>query len=259
MKGYRFKYIYGPVSSWRLGCSLGIDLLSQRKKICNFDCIYCQLGRTLGYTKQRKLFVPIGKLVRELNSLPSIKIDYISLSGRGEPTLAVNLGQTIKAIKKLRNEPTAVLTNSSLIDNAELRKELSLADFVIVKLDAPSDELLQIINRPSKGIKFAKILKGIKNFRASYKGRLALQIMFVKENKDKAKDLAYLAQGLKVDEVQINTPLRPCRVTPLSEEEIFKIKQHFSKMKTVCVYEVKPKEAIPINKKDLLKRRSILR
>ncbi len=99
-----FKYIYGPISSWRLGRSLGIDPLSQKEKICTFDCIYCQLGRTKKYTKQRKIFSPERKLMKEINSLPEIDIDYITFPGRGEPTLAKNISNFknlwSKSIKK---------------------------------------------------------------------------------------------------------------------------------------------------------------
>ena len=99
-----FKYIYGPVPSWRLGSSLGIDPLSQKGKVCTFGCIYCQIGETKLLTDERKTFVRIPDLIDELGSLPPLKIDYITFSGTGEPTLAANLGQMIKAIKKIRKE-----------------------------------------------------------------------------------------------------------------------------------------------------------
>ena len=104
----------------------------------------------------------------------------------GEPTLAENLGRTIKTVKKLRKEPIGVLTNASLMNRKNVRKDLYLADFVIVKLDVYSKKSLDTINRPIKNIKFSTILKGIRQFKAEYKGKLALQIMFVEENKDKA-------------------------------------------------------------------------
>ena len=64
----RYKYIYGPVPSWRLGSSLGIDPLSDRKKICSFDCIYCQLGKTRVRTKKRKVFIPTEKIIEEIKN-----------------------------------------------------------------------------------------------------------------------------------------------------------------------------------------------
>jgi len=222
-----FKYIYGPVPSWRLGSSLGIDLLSQEEKICNFDCVYCQIGPIKKYVVERKIYVAVEKVIEELGILPGANIDYITFSGRGEPTLAANLGEAIKAVKLIRKEPVAVLTNSSLMELDEVRGELTSADFVVAKLDACSSESLQMINKPIRGIEFGNIVEGIKSFRKSYKGRLALQMMFIGNNRDDVNKLIYLANYIKPDEVQINTPLRPCGVGALEKKEILKIKDNF--------------------------------
>ena len=260
------KYIYGPVTSWRLGSSLGIDLLSQEAKICSFDCIYCQVGRTSMYTSERKKYVSTEEIIRELKTLPEIKIDYITFSGRGEPTLAENLGQMTKETKTIRGEPIAVLTNSSLMDRKDVRGELSFADFVVAKLDAYSQKSFEVINKPASEIEFSNITTGIRQFRKGYNGKLALQIMFIEENKNKVAQLAYLVNYIKPDEVQINTPLRPCDVKPLSREEIFKIKEYFvdkcgvifggKKINIISVYDAKTqKEVYPISNNDTLKRR----
>jgi len=119
----QYKYIYGPVPSWRLGSSLGIDPLSAKDKICSFDCIYCQIGKTTIHTKKRKVFVSAEQLIEELKSLPPVDIDYITFSGRGEPTLAKNLGEMIAEVKKIRKEPVAVLTNASLLYDKEVRED----------------------------------------------------------------------------------------------------------------------------------------
>jgi len=134
-----YKYIYGPVPSWRLGNSLGIDLLSQKNKICNFDYGYCQLKSTSYYTDERKQYVKTEDIIAEIRQLPvNVEIDYLTFSGRGESTLAANLGEAITAVKNLRSEPVAVLTNSALIDREDVRRDLSHADFVVAKLDASS-------------------------------------------------------------------------------------------------------------------------
>jgi wyosine [tRNA(Phe)-imidazoG37] synthetase (radical SAM superfamily) len=262
----KYRYIYGPVPSWRLGSSLGIDLLSQEEKICNFDCVYCQLSATKKHTIERKIYVPVKEVIEELERLPAGQIDYITFSGRGEPTLAENLGQAIKAIKLIRKVPVAVLTNSSLMYKEEVRKELTLADFVVAKLDAYSPDSLQEINRPAKEIEFANILEGIKEFRKGYQGKLALQIMFIDQNKDNIQKFTYLTNYIKPDEVQINTPLRPCNIKPLPKEEILKIKETFTsackgefhrkEINVVSVYDERiQKEVLSISDEDTLKRR----
>jgi wyosine [tRNA(Phe)-imidazoG37] synthetase (radical SAM superfamily) len=234
----RFKHVYGPVSSWRLGRSLGIDPVSTgRGKICSFDCVYCQAGPSDIITGKRKIFVPTRDILEEIKSLGPVKIDYITFSGASEPTLAKNLGEIIKGVKKIRKEKVAVLTNSSLLDRKDVRKDLSCADFVAAKLDAHAAGVFKNMSRPEKKIKLKNILKGIKDFKSSFSGRFALQIMFTAGNKKYAEELAKLARDIAADEVYLNTPLRPSLVKPLSKKEMREIKKHFSGMEVITVYE----------------------
>lgn len=249
------KYIYGPVSSWRLGISLGIDLLSQAEKICTFDCTYCQIGRTSAVSTDRSVYVPTQEIVRELRELPELKIDYITLAGRGEPCLAENLGEVIVAVKTLMARPVAVLTNATLMDRDDVRQELSLADVVVAKLDAWSQESFELINNPVQGISFERIYQGIKRFRQEYQGKLALQMMFVPENKDAAREMAEMAFEINPDEVQINTPLRPCGISPLSREEISRIQECFQGLPTISAYDTEHNHDEPISIFDTAKRR----
>ena len=252
------KYIYGPVSSYRLGSSLGIDILSQPEKLCTFGCIYCQLGSKVKYTKERRVYVKTNEILSELTDiLPKIKIDHITFSGRGESTLAENLGEAITKIKEMQKKPVAVLTNSTLMNRADVIKDLSLADVVIAKLDSISMESLKSINQPDEGIRFCEILESIKNFRKGYQGRLGLQIMLMSKNKDEAENLAKLALEILPDEVQLGTPLRKCPVMPISEEEVFKIKRLFLGLPVVTVYDRKHGKIKPISREETSKRRGV--
>lgn len=251
-----FEYIYGPVPSWRVGSSLGIDPLSQKGKICSYDCLYCQLGKTKTLTGARRFYIPEDMIMRELEMLPAnVSIDYITLSGRGEPTLAVNLGDIIRTLKKVRKEAIAVITNSSLMHLPDVKDELSAADFVIAKLDAFSQESFTAINQPFQGAEFDVIVRGINEFKRHFRGKLALQIMFIKENEQYAGDIARLSRVIHPDEIQINTPLRPCGVEPLSKEVLRGIKGLFSGLNAISVYESQKKTVTPISDKDTLKRR----
>jgi len=258
-----FKYVYGPVSSWRLGCSLGLDLISE-KKACNFNCIYCQIEDTRRYTGKRRIFVPTADIVNEVKKFKRAyaalfkQIDYITFSGMGEPTLASNLGSVIKSLKAAKiGKPVAVLTNSYWVDSKKISKELALADFVIVKLDAHMPALLNQINRPPKDVAFNAILNNLIDFREKYKKRLGLQIMFTEKNQDAAKQIAMLARKIKPDEIQLNTPLRPCSVKPLSKTEMEAIATHFDFDDTdvVSVYDAKCKKVIPVIESKTIKRR----
>jgi len=236
----KYKHIYGPVSSWRLGRSLGVDpVYTGKGRICPFDCVYCQVGCPHILIAGRKVFVPAAAIAEEIKNPPYSKIDYITFSGAGEPTLAKNLGDIIKKIRKIRNEKIAVLTNSALMDKKDVRGNLALADYVIAKLDAHSQKLFDKVNRPAPAIKFSGIVKALAEFRALYRGKFALQIMFVKENKPYAEKIAHLARKLGSDEIQLNTPLRPCAVKPLSRSEMDRIKKFFKGTDCVSVYDAK--------------------
>ena len=255
MSKKNYKYIYGPVPSWRLGSSLGIDPLSRGEKICTFDCVYCQIGKTKLLTDKREVFVKVENIVEELNNLPHIKIDYITFSGTGEPTLAKNLGQMIKTIKKIRNEKIAVLTNSSLINREDVQKDLLAADFVVAKLDAPSQSIFESVNHPVSTVKIDIIIQAIKDFKSCYLGKLALQIMFMEQNKKYAEEIAQIAREIRPDEVQLNTPLRPCKIKPLTNSEMDIIEGYFSGLNTVSVYRTEKRRVNPISSEDTLRRR----
>lgn len=243
MKARRYRHVYGPVFSWRLGRSLGIDpVYTGRGKVCPFDCSYCQAGRARALTGKREIFIPTDEILKEIKSLPPVKIDYITFSGAGEPTLAENLGEIIKKVRKIRKAKIAVLTNSALLGLPGVRNDLSLADFVAVKLDAHSDGIFHKINAPKKQLKLKNVIKWIRKFKARYKGRLALQIMFTPQNKKYARELAKITRSIDPDEVHINTPQRLCRVKALPKKEMEKIKGFFKGMNTKCVYGAKRKK-----------------
>ncbi|MEW5691736.1 MAG: radical SAM protein [Candidatus Hydrogenedentota bacterium] len=251
----KLKYVYGPVPSWRLGSSLGIDPISRKHKICSFDCVYCQLGKTKTCTDQRKEFVAIEQIIKELKSLPPLQIDYITLSGTGEPTLAKNLGRLILKIKNVRPEKIAVLTNASLLSQTAVRQDLLAADLVAVKLDAATQEIFEAVNKPVKRIRLNDIIRGIKDFRNEYTGQLVLQIMFIEHNQHQVKQLAALADEIKPDEAHLNTPLRPCGVRPLSQQDMDVIKRYFKNQQVVMVYDAKVKQIQPISSAETIRRR----
>jgi len=260
----KFKHIYGPVSSWRLGRSLGIDLLSEAKKACTFDCVYCQLGPHEKTTKKRKIYVPTEKILAEIRRLPAgVKIDYITCSGKGEPTLAANLGEVIKGIRRIRKEKIAVITNSSLMNDRSVIKDLLLADTVIAKIDASSHKSFAKINKPAKHLRFETVYNAIKKFRRHYKDSLALQIMFFFANKADYKQIADAAFGIMPDEIEINTPTRRSPAKPLTKDEIHKITAYFRylgrktgrKAKVISLYEARRKKTEAIDKEATITRR----
>ena len=251
------KPIYGPVSSWRLGRSLGIDLLCSEEKICSFDCIYCQLGETKIKTMKRDVYVESERIFAEWERIEGkFEADVITLSGTGEPTLGKNLGEVIDFLRKRANLPLAILTNSSLFGDEEVREELNKLDIVVAKLDACDEESFREINRPVEELRWEGYLEGIKEFRRGYRGKFALQMMFIDENRDLVEEMVRLARELEPDEVQVNTPLRPSRVRSLGREELEEIKGRFAGFSIVISpYDVEKKEVKPLDLAEVYKRK----
>ena len=200
--------VYGPVRSWRVGLSLGVDLLCINS-ICSFRCNYCQLGKINVHTDERRVYVPTERVMADLRASQWQEADVITLSGSGEPTLAANIGEVIEEIKALTGKPIVVLTNASTLNEAGVRRDLRGADKVFCKLDAVDDYTLKIINRPVKGITLRSIVDGIKVFKKEYEGHLGIQSMLQRLNSKYVRQLARLLIEICPDEVQINLPLRP--------------------------------------------------
>jgi wyosine [tRNA(Phe)-imidazoG37] synthetase (radical SAM superfamily) len=223
--------VYGPVPSRRLGFSLGIDIIPA--KTCSLDCIYCQLGPTTKKTLQRKEYISWKKILSQikddLNS--ELRVDYITFSGSGEPTLNSALGKLITEIKKITSIPVAVLTNSSLLSRKSVREALREADVVVPSLDAATQEVFNNINRPHPSLKTEKIIAGLKKFRQEFKGSIWLEVMLVKSINDSPSHIQKLKEvieEIKPEKVQLNTVVRPPSeefARPLSSKELEKIKE----------------------------------
>lgn len=211
-------YFYGPVPSRRLGFSLGVDLVLGKAngKVCNFDCIYCQLGKTFHKSIERFWCIDLKKLKRELKKIikKNVFIDYISISGSGEPTLHKGLDEIIHTIKEITKNryPVCVITNGSLLYRKDVRRELKQADLVIPSLDAGTARTFYKVNRPYPTVRFKKIVEGLIKFRKEYKGKLWLEIMLVgglNDNLNEARAFKKIVQKIKPDKVQLNLPIRP--------------------------------------------------
>ena len=225
-------YFYGPVPSRRLGFSLGVDLIP--KKTCSFDCIYCQLGLSDKKTTRRSFFIDRHKFSKSLKEIIKNhpKIDYITISGSGEPTLHKDLDKIIAIIKRAAKNkyPLCVITNSSLLYRKKVRKELLKADLIIPSLDAATSKTYHKINRPCKGITFKNIVKGLIELRKEFKGEIWLEIMLVKGVNDaiaEAKKFKQIIKKVKPDKVQLNLPIRPAgvKISLPSAQRLKKIKE----------------------------------
>ena len=207
------KYVYGPVPSRRLGNSLGIDPLPL--KTCNYQCIYCQLGKTNNFTNIRKNYFPKKDILTEIEKaikLNKNKFDYITFVGSGEPTLYKDLKDLIIRAKELSEKPICVITNGSLLYEKEVQNALISSDVVLPSLDAGDETSFIKTNRPHPSISFDNLIQGFIDFRKIFEGKFWIELMLMKGINDTKEELLKIKEKLdliKPDRIDINVPIRP--------------------------------------------------
>jgi wyosine [tRNA(Phe)-imidazoG37] synthetase (radical SAM superfamily) len=235
-----YRHLYGPVPSRRLGRSLGIDLVPH--KICTYDCIYCQIGRTTEKTLVRKEYVPVKEIVEEVKGFLKEErspADHLSLTGSGEPTLHSQIGSVIEGIKAITSTPVAVITNGSLLYEEEVRQDLLRADLVLPSLDAVSSEVFRKINRPREGFSVGKVIEGLVEFRKVYKGQIWLEILFCKGVNDGKEELLGMRKAvgrIRPDRIHLNTVVRPPSekgAVSLNQEKMEELRAFFGEKASV--------------------------
>jgi wyosine [tRNA(Phe)-imidazoG37] synthetase (radical SAM superfamily) len=233
MKEKNYRYVYGPVPSRRLGRSLGVDIVPF--KICTFDCVYCQLGRTTNKTMERKEYVSAVEVLDEVKRKLAEEAfpDYITFSGSGEPTLNSRIGDLIRGIKDFTDIPVAVLTNGSLLWMKEVQDDLMAADLVIPSLDAGDEQLFRYVNRPHGDLSLEQVVDGLIEFSRRFQGKVWLEVLLLKGVTGMAypvKKIAALVGRIKPARVQLNTVCRPPAeefAFPLSRDDLRSLKGLF--------------------------------
>ena len=208
-------FLFGPVNSRRLGRSLGIDLF--REKICNLNCVYCEVGPTTVPANRRGLYSPTREILAEITEFCSdphrlAAVDVLTVTAKGEPTLHLDLGVILRHIKSLTDKPVAVLTNGTTLADDEVREALQLADIVVPSLDAVRAESFSRVDRPARGLTVEAIINGLRDFSRAYRGRLWLEILLVRDINDADADIDALLPvltTLRLDRIQLNTVVRP--------------------------------------------------
>jgi wyosine [tRNA(Phe)-imidazoG37] synthetase (radical SAM superfamily) len=205
---------------------LGIDPIPL--KTCNWNCVYCQLGRTRRLTTRPSSFEPVEDLVAEIRAglATSERIDWVTFVGSGEPTLCAEIGCLIAATKEMTFKPVAVITNGSLLCLPAVRHALRQADAVMPTVDAGSQELYRRINRPHSEFSLRRHLDGIAEFRSEYTGNLWVEVMLLEGMNSTCRALEELAAAMEPvapNAIHLSVPERPpseAWVRPAREESL---------------------------------------
>ena len=182
----REETVFGPIHSRRLGNSLGMNLLPVNGKLCNFDCIYCECGWNRDGRNDTRLpdaaevRACLEKKLQECRDAGT-PIDSITFSGDGEPTINPDFPRIIDDTLELRGRyyPDAVvsvLSNATRAHVPSVMEALRKVDNPIMKIDAPTNELIARIDRPAPGYDIARVVEALRKF----EGDFILQTMFLR-------------------------------------------------------------------------------
>jgi wyosine [tRNA(Phe)-imidazoG37] synthetase (radical SAM superfamily) len=226
------RFVYGPVPSRRLGLSLGLSITP--RKTCTVDCIYCQCGRTTQKTLRRESFFPVAEILAQVDeAVRGSRTEFITFSGEGEPTLNLDIGRLIRRLGAKHDIPVAVITNSTLLTDPQVRRDLYPADLVVPSLDAADQQTFVRVNRCHRDLKVDAIIDGLRMFRRFYQGLIWLEVMLVKGINDSPEHLVLLRRAvadIRPDRVHLNTVVRPPaerRAKPLSEDDLEQVRKLF--------------------------------
>jgi wyosine [tRNA(Phe)-imidazoG37] synthetase (radical SAM superfamily) len=223
--------IFGPINSRRFGMILGIDL-SPALKQCNFDCLYCELAPAATVAKQSQT-LSVKEIIEELQKHLHDKVDVITLTANGEPTLYPYLSELIDAINKIKKTTqTLILTNSATLVDKKVFDSLLKLDQVKLSLDAISNDVFKKIDRPHPSIKIEDVVTKVQEFSKIYKGKLFIEILFVHGLNDTVHEIQKLNEvllTLDIERIDLGTIDRPPAypVVGLSYKELRKLSLMF--------------------------------
>lgn len=209
----KYKHLFGPVTSRRLGVSLGIDLVPY--KYCPLNCVYCEVQSTTHLQTKREEFFPTQDILDELDSFMRERphLDYITFSGAGEPTLNSSIKDIISHVKEQYPEyKLALLTNGVLLNDDAVLAEILPCDLILPSLDAATQKVYEMINRPKAGLKVEELISGLVKLRERYQGQIWLEVFIIPGINDMEEELLPLREAIariKPDIVQLNSLDRP--------------------------------------------------
>ncbi len=234
--------VYGPVPSRRFGRSLGIDLVPL--KVCSYECLYCQLGRTTNLTTTREDYYPLDEILRDLDDRldqlgrRGIEFDIVTLAGSGEPTLYKSLVPLITGIKERTDRPVLMLTNGSMLWDPEVLEAALMCDILEPSLDFGTPETFRRINVPAEGLTFEKVVGGIREACSRHTGQVRIEVMLtggVNDSEEELRAMKALLDTIPHQVVDINTPVRPAWAADTASPETLAMAKEIFGEKAVIV------------------------
>ncbi|MCG3679739.1 radical SAM protein [Aliarcobacter butzleri] len=255
---YSNSIIFGPIPSRRFGISLGIDL-SPSKKQCNFDCLYCELEPAKTIEKM-DIFPSVNEIINAIKESfkNHPKIDVITITCNGEPTLYPKLNDLIDEINKIKGETkTLILSNGSTIYKKEIFDVLLKIDIVKLSLDCVSEKCFKKLDRQNKSVEIEKIVPSMIEFSQKTKKDFVLEVLFVKNVNDNEEELNLLYEAIILinpKRIDIGTIDRPpaYKVNPVSYEFLEDVANKFKGLNVNIVFKNRPKQIISYNKEEIL-------
>lgn len=255
---YSNSIIFGPIPSRRFGISLGIDL-SPSKKQCNFDCLYCELEGAKTIDKMNT-FPSVDKIIKAIKESfkNHPKIDVITITCNGEPTLYPKLSKLIDEINKIKGETkTLILSNGSTIYKKEIFEALLKIDIVKLSLDCVSEKCFKKLDRQNKSVEIEKIVPSMIEFSQKTKKDFVLEVLFVKDINDKDEEIELLFNAVKQinpKRIDIGTIDRPpaYKVNPVSYKFLEDVANKFEGLNVNIVFKNRPKQITSYNKEEIL-------
>jgi len=244
---YSNSLTFGPIPSRRFGISLGIDLSPDTKQ-CNFDCLYCELepAKTIASMDTYPKVSDVVEAVQEA-FIKHEKIDVLTITANGEPTLYPYLDELIDELDVIKGDAkTLILSNGGSIYKKEIQQTLCKLDTVKLSLDCVSVECFKKLDRNNSSVDVQKIVQGMCEFRAIYNKSFVLEVLFVKDLNDKAKEIKLLHDAIKKinpDRVDIGTIDRPPAydVKPVSYETLQNVANEFEGINVNIAFKNRPK------------------
>ena len=222
------------VKSSELGLGLGVDPICRGPKVCNFNCTYCRLGRGGMMLSKRSKFVAEQDLTNDfIEHVSEVEIDHITFRGTGEPLLAENLGDIVRALRKLTDKKMSVITNCTLLNDDMALAEILKFDIIIAKIDAATETTFQRVNRPCGAIHLIDVISGAKRARETFKGEFNVKTTLIGQNIGDVNDIAAKIRDLDPKIIYIDMPTMPNTGKPLTKKDRDAVEKAFRGMDAV--------------------------